>query len=275
MQQIYNNINTITIGGFDGIHLGHQELFKHLGTNGAIIVIQTGYANLTPNTYRNLYTHYPIIYYDLKQIRNLSGKDFLELLSQQFPNLKTIIVGFDFHFGKDAKYNTSDLEQLFYGTVKIVPEFFYNNIAVHSKTIREYISAGDILLANQLLGKPYTIHGEHIKGQGIGAKELLPTINIQCKQFLLPKDGVYYTYTTVDRKKYLSVTFLGHRRTTDQNYAIETHIIDKNITVQNPNISIEFHKFIRGNKKFTTLMQLQEQILYDIQNVKREDKDGI
>ena len=95
-----NSIDSIAIGGFDGMHIAHQELFKNLNPKGAIISIETGYASITPKNYRQEYTKYPIFYYDLEDIKALDGADFIEMLKNDFKNLKKIVVGFDFCFGK-------------------------------------------------------------------------------------------------------------------------------------------------------------------------------
>ncbi|MEA1918036.1 MAG: bifunctional riboflavin kinase/FAD synthetase, partial [Campylobacterota bacterium] len=102
---ISQKINSIAIGGFDGMHIGHQRLFERLGNSGAIVVIETGYANLTPKKEREKFTHYPIFYYELDNIRVLNGEEFIALLKSNFPKLKKIVVGYDFHFGKDRKYS--------------------------------------------------------------------------------------------------------------------------------------------------------------------------
>lgn len=83
-----NTITTIAIGGFDGMHLAHQELFKNLGENGGIVSIEAGYANLTPRTYRQEYSEYPIYYYDLIDIKHLQGEEFISLLKKRFPKFE-------------------------------------------------------------------------------------------------------------------------------------------------------------------------------------------
>jgi riboflavin kinase/FMN adenylyltransferase len=75
-----NNITVIAIGGFDGMHIGHQHLFSALGEDGCIVVIETGYANLTPKRERENFSHHPIIYLDLDDIRHLDGEEFISFL---------------------------------------------------------------------------------------------------------------------------------------------------------------------------------------------------
>ena len=81
---------------------------------------------------------------------------------------------------------------------------------------------------------------------------------------MLPKSGVYVTKTIVDKIEYNSITFLGHRVTTDNSFAVETHILDKNIDVKNENIEIKFIDFIRDNQKFNSFLDLKNAILNDI-----------
>ena len=263
-----NTIVSIAIGGFDGMHLAHQELFKKLDKNGAIVVIRTPYANLTPKTNRAKYTSYPLYFYDLEHIKHLNAKEFIALLKQEFINLKTIVVGFDFRFGCKASGTIDTLKELFSGKVIVVDEFSYNNIAVHSRVIRDLISTGDIEKANELLGKNYIIEGLPITGQGLGSKQFVPTINIEVKDYMYPSQGIYVTYTYINNKKYKSVTFIGHRVTTDGKFAIETHIIEKNILEVNSKVGIGFLFKLRDNKKYEVYEDLKTQILLDIKNCK-------
>jgi riboflavin kinase / FMN adenylyltransferase len=263
-----NTITSIAIGGFDGMHIAHQELFKNLDKNGAIVSIESGYANLTPKRYRQEYSIYPIYYYVLENIKHLEGDEFIKLLKEEFPNLKKIVVGFDFCFGKNRKYCIEGLKKLFDGVVIVLDEIKVDNIAVHSRIIREYIKDGDIQTANKLLGKEYKIYGHQIKGQGLGSKSFVPTINLKVDEFLLPKEGVYITKTILDEKEYNSITFLGHRVTTDGRYAVETHILNENIKNSNYTTQIKFIKRIRDNQKFNGFEELKNQILNDIESTK-------
>ena len=263
-----NKIISIAIGGFDGMHLSHQELFKHLDKNGAIVAIETDYANLTPGVFRQRYTNYPIFYYPLKDIKNLSGEEFIKLLKEEFINLEKIVVGYDFRFGKDAKYNSNDLKKLFDGEVVVVEEFKIDNISVHSRVIREFLIQGKIKKANKFLGHNYLISGNIIKGQGIGHKELVPTINIEVKKFLIPSFGVYASYSYVDGEKYLSASFVGNRTSLDNKFAIETHIIDKEVNPVKKQIEIEFIEKIRDITKFNSIQELKRRIELDIAIIK-------
>lgn len=264
-----SSITSITIGGFDGMHIAHQELFRRLDDNGGIVVIETGYANLTPNINREKYTIFPLFYYPLADIKHLTPKQFVGLLKEEFPNLQKIVVGFDFKFGAGASGSIALLKIFFDGVVEVVNEFVCDDIAVHSRKIRDFISCGDIEKANKFLGKNYTLSGIHIKGQGLGKKQFVPTINIECKNFLLPNEGIYVTRSMVNGIKYPSVSFLGHRVSTDGKYAIETHILENDLDEISPYIEIEFIVKIRENCKYNDMENLKKQILDDIEVAKQ------
>ena len=267
------NSDTIAIGGFDGMHVGHQHLFRELGDNGCVVVIDSGYANITPNRNREKFTHYPIFYFTLEDIRHLDAVGFLEHLKEHFPKLKKIVVGYDFHFGKDRAYNYDDLKEMFEGEVLVIDEVKVNGESVHSRTIRKKLSHGDIKTANSLLGHNYSIHGDLIKGQGIGTKELVATINLHVRDYILPKEGVYVTLTRIDNEEHFhpSVSFIGHRVSTDGSFAVETHLLDGEVKCSEK-ATISFVDFIRENIKYDALDELKKQIDKDINIAKRELK---
>ena len=270
---IMKNVDAIAIGGFDGMHIGHQHLFRALGANGVIVVIETGYANLTPKTKREQFTHYPLCYIDLEEIRHLSGEEFVALLMQKFPDLTKIVVGYDFHFGKNRKYSHAQLRELFSGEVAVIDEVTLHGDSVHSHKIRAKLQIGDIKGANAFLGHNYTIEGKLERGQGIGKKELYATINISSEGYLIPKEGVYVTLTRIDDEEHLhpSVSFVGHRVSTDGSFAIESHVLDCEVTCQEK-ASISFVNFIRNNQKFETLEALKKAIAQDIAQAAHELK---
>jgi len=267
------SVDAIAIGGFDGMHVGHQRLFSELGQNGCIVVIETGYANLTPREERENFSHYPIEYFELDEIRHLDGKGFIEVLSQKFENLQKIVVGYDFHFGKNRQCSFEDLKNIFDGEVVVIDEVTQNGDSVHSHKIRHKLSIGDIKGANHFLAHNYTIKGEHITGQGIGKKELVATINLKTKGYLIPKEGGYATLTRVndDAHFHPSVSFIGHRVTTDGSFAIESHILDGEVN-NVEKAAISFVAFIRNNEKFDSLADLKKAIQSDIAIASKELK---
>ncbi|MEA1982211.1 MAG: bifunctional riboflavin kinase/FAD synthetase [Campylobacterota bacterium] len=266
-----NNSTSIALGGFDGMHIGHQELFRQLDENGTIVVIETGYANLTPERHREKFTDYRIVYLKLDDIRHLDGEGFIKFLHLNFPKLNKIVVGYDFHFGKDRKYSFNDLKSMFDGDVIVVDEVKHKNDSVHSHKVRQKLTIGDIKGANEFLGHNYTLVGNVVKGQGIGKKELVATINIEAPEFLIPKEGVYVTLTRIDNEEHFhpSVSFIGHRVSTDGSFAIESHILDGEVLCQKE-ADIRFVAFIRENEKYDSLQKLHSAIESDIAKANRE-----
>jgi len=256
-----NNIKSIAIGSFDGIHLGHQALLLEAE---AVVVIERNCSVMTAGYRRTRYIDKPCFFYHLDKIMSLSAKGFIDRLLEDFPKLETIVIGYDFRFGYKKEGDTKLLQQLFNGEVKIIKEVKHKNISVHSRSIKEFIKNGEIELANELLNRQYSIEGKIIMGQGLGRKKLVPTLNLKVYNYILPKSGVYATKTLINNQWLPSVTFLGHRVTTDGSFAIETHIIDIDIGVVEGDISLKFISYIRGNRKFEGLDALKKQIEYDI-----------
>ncbi|NQY95385.1 MAG: bifunctional riboflavin kinase/FAD synthetase [Campylobacteraceae bacterium] len=261
-------ITSISIGGFDGMHKAHQELFKNLDATGGILVIDGGYSTLTPKSIRQEYTQFPVFYYPLQEIKHLNAEEFIAYLMKDFPKLNKIVVGYDFCFGTNRKYSTKDLKKLFKHEVKVVDEVSINKISVHSRIIRDYLKQGDIKTSNLLLGNTYKIRGTHIKGQGLGSKSFVPTINLKVDEYILPNEGVYITKTTINLKEYQSVSFLGHRVSTDNSYAVETHILESYTPENIDKVDISFVEKIRNNEKFDSFEDLKTQILLDIDQSK-------
>ncbi len=254
-----DSITSLAIGGFDGIHLAHQELIKRVQ---ALMIVSKYNSNLTPKEYRCKFVKKPCFFYGLDEIKEFNCAEFANFLKREFCNLKRVVVGYDFRYG----YNRScDIESLKpYFKVEVVDEILLDNISIHSGVIRELITQGKIEKANKLLGRAYSIEGDVIRGQGIGKSKLVPTINISVCDFLLPKDGVYATKCQIDGKIYNSVTFIGIRESTDGCFSIENYIIDKEIKDVSKKIEIFFYKRVRENKKFNSLKELKKEITKDI-----------
>ena len=241
-----------TIGGFDGMHLAHMELIRK---SDNYLVIEKA-STLTPFFNRLDYNSKLLDLLKLDDIRYLSKDDFIEKLKNY--GIKEIVIGYDFRFGKNRSGGVEDLKKAF--KVEIISEIKIQNTGVHSNTIRQFIKNNEIKKANQFLGHNYKIKGIQIKGQGLGSKELVPTINIQpLYNYTLP-NGVFLTKT----HNYPSLTFIGSR-STDGNFSIETHIISSEFQVLSSElIEIEFLEFLRENRKFNNLKELKNQIGKDI-----------
>lgn len=257
-------ITSLAIGGFDGLHVAHQKLISHLTSQGALLVIDKKTASLTPNEYRCRHLELGCIFLDFDEIKQMSAVSFVSFLKEQFVNLEKIVVGYDFRFGKDALGDAKELKRLFSKEVVIVDEVFVSGISVHSRVIRDMLKEAKLKTASSLLGRHYEIVGKVIKGQGVGAKKLFATLNLQVKDFLIPKEGVYATFTKIGKKSYPSATFIGKRLSTDGEFSIETHILDENLKQIKGDITICFILFLRENKKFNSLNELKEQISKDL-----------
>lgn len=221
-----DNVHAIAIGNFDGMHLGHQKLFENLGEQGAIIVILAGGGTkLTPFASREAFTNKKIFYCDLRTIKSLSGGEFITLLRQNFINLQKIVVGEDFRFGRDRAWDVEFLRREFRGQTCVVGEFCLSGGGVHSSRIKELLSRGRCEEAAELLGRDYEICGRIVRGQGRGAREFVATLNLDASGYFMPKSGVYATLARAGSKEFASVSFLGHRLSTDGAFAIETHIL--------------------------------------------------
>lgn len=258
----YNNtIKSIAIGSFDGIHVAHEVL---IGKVDALVIIERNSGYLTPGFKRSRFTPKVCCFYHFDAIRELSPNEFVEKLNTDFPALNTIVVGYDFGFGKNKSGDATTLEKLFDGKVEIVQEVSIEGVSVHSRTIKRYLQEGNIEMVNTLLGRVYGIEGSVISGQGLGKKKLVPTLNLSVKEYQQPKEGVYASITTTNKGRYSSVSFLGHRSSTDGCYAIETHILDEDIGDVQGKVSLSFLAYMRENKKFKSLEALKAQIDNDI-----------
>jgi len=264
------SVDTLAIGSFDGIHVGHRQLINHLGDNGALFVVDKDQANLTPGIKRSEYAGYPCMFFHFLKIKHLSGDEFVALLKKEFVNLKKIVVGYDFFFGQHRSCNAHDLQKLFDGEVIIVEEYCYHGISIHSSLIREYLHEGRLEEANRFLGREYAITGDVISGQGLGKKELVPTLNLKVLEYLIPREGVYATRTRIGQNIYKSVSFVGTRHSTDGQFSVETHILDESLASIEGSIELFFVEFIRDNQKFNSLDDLKKQIEKDIKEARKQ-----
>lgn len=279
-------ITSLAIGKFDGLHLGHRKLLELLGDRGAVLIIDKVIE-------QNLISHNPSVQnqgfltslqdrldrlpnahvVEFASVAHMSGEEFVATLLESLPSLETIIVGYDFRFGRDRLCGADDLghlceiRQSSQGRAIeaiIVPKVCYGEIPLHASVIKDFVRHGDIAVANAMLGWCYSVSGEVVRGQGIASKELFPTINIRAQGYVLPASGVYAT--RVDGK--MAVSFFGHRVSTDGTYAIESHIIDSEITQAPEQLTIQMYKKIRENRRFDSLQELKAQIECDIKQAR-------
>jgi len=259
--KLKNSIKSVAIGSFDGIHKGHKVLINQAE---ALVVIEQNYGTITAGYRRSLYLEAFCFFYHFEKIKALSAKEFINRLEEDFPQLEKIVVGYDFAFGYNKEGNSQLLKELFKGEVMVVDEVKEGNISIHTSVIKEYLRSGDMLMVERLLGRNFKIDGEIVRGQGLGKKELVPTLNVKVYDYHLPKSGVYLSRTKVEGEWLPSVTFLGHRVTTDGFFAIESHVLERDIGIVTGFIEILFIEFIRENRKFNGLDELKREINNDL-----------
>lgn len=263
--RLLNQIKSIAIGSFDGLHLGHQTLAKQVE---ALVIIERNTGYLTPGYKRSEYTDRVCCFYHFDKIKSLTPEGFIEKIKMDFPQLEKIVVGYDFHFGKAKAGNAELLKVLFDGEVTIVEQVSVEGIPAHSRTIKEYLREGRVKMANLLLGRIYEIEGETVRGQGLGKKSFVPTVNLSVDHYQLPLEGVYATRTKLNGTWYDSVSFLGHRVTTDGGFAVETHVLDASIGEIHSRVALQFFDLVRANQRFESFEALKEQIEFDIERAK-------
>ena len=265
MGETESPIESIAIGSFDGIHIAHRELIAR--AEGVAVIEREPRGRLTPGYKRSWYCEKPMAFYLFERIRHLGAREFVAMLREDYPRLKRIVVGYDFRFGKDREGSARDLEEIFEGEVEVIPEIALEGIPVHLRTIRELLSAGEPDRANRLLGRPYAVDGTPVRGQGLGSREFVPTINLVTEGYHLPAEGVYAGVTRLGDRRYKSAIFLGHRVSTDGSFALETHLLEYDGAELPPRIFVEFHRYLRPNRRFECFEELRGQIGKDLEQV--------
>lgn len=289
----------ITIGNFDGVHIGHQALFHEViekadAINGTSIAM-----TFNPHPVRVLKQngHPPLItVHELKteliektgidvlisvpftpEFASISARDFvIELLVNKI-GMKAIIVGKDYTFGKNREGNLEFLQNCAkeYGFEVIVVNWIpiSNNITgrISSTKIRELVTDGKVSDAQQLLGRYYQVRGTVMPGRNRGGRLLgFPTANIKLQDELCPKTGVYAVTVEYMESKYKGVANIGYCPTFEDNiFTVEVHILDFNENIYDRNIRVNFISRIRDEMKFTGIAQLSEQIKKDIEEARR------
>jgi len=316
--KIYNNLADfnkldnaiVTIGTFDGVHFGHQKIINNL--------VEKAKADQGESVILTFFPHPRMIIdpenQDLKMINTITEKaEMLERLgvdhliitpftrdfSNQSPGdyiknilvdtigTKHIIIGYDHRFGKDRKGNLSDLKSagLHYGfTVKEIMEQDIHDVAVSSTKIRQALLAGDVSLAADYLGYPFSISGRVIKGDKIGRTIGFPTANIFVEETykLIPGDGIYAVTVEMSpefnaeglngekplvpnaKTTYQGMAYIGQRPTINgMTRNIEVNIFNFDQEIYGQDIKMNFLKFLRHDVKFTGLETLTIQLKKD------------
>lgn len=284
----------LTLGNFDGVHLGHTRIIdkvielskkhnlqtvvfsfsihpmKHFGSN--ILSIQSEKDKI--EYLQNKGIDYMVYIPFNDEIANMSPEVFISEILVNRIRSKFIVVGYDFHFGKGRAGNFELLtmlsDKLEYSAFRI-GKVMIDLETASSTNIRNYLVEGDVRAASKLLGRNFTLTGTVVRGDGIGRLLGFPTANIYTVGVIIPACGVYATNVLVGDKEYKSITSIGVRPTVkkSEELRVEAHIFDFNDDIYDLDITIEFIEYIREEVKFDSFDALKAQIEKDCEEVKK------
>lgn len=288
----------VTIGTFDGVHLGHQHIFKELikearENDGESVVITFWphprmIINPEPrkvsmiNTIeekqeliKNIGVQHFIILPFSKEFARLSSKEFIHNYLYKKIGIKGLIVGYDHRFGKDRQGNIKELQNCAdrYGfSIRKLSPFSLDEQIVSSTLIRDALFSGEIEKANSYLSRKFTLPGIVSDGKKIGRDLGFPTANIrpESKFKLVPKDGVYAVKVKIGDKLYMGMLNIGTRPTFEddgEERSIEVHIIEYEGDLYGLEIKLFFYKRIRNELKFSSIEELVSQLKTDKQHI--------
>jgi len=288
---ITEKTSIVTIGTFDGVHIGHQEIIKNLvrnansNNNKSVIltffphprmVLQKGSDLKLLSTLEEKIAllektglDFLIIEPFTKDFSRLTALDFVrDILIQQL-KIKKLVIGYDHHFGRNREGNFEQLTE--YGSVydfevEEIPAQDIQNIAVSSTKIRKALEEGNIEKANTYLGYEFMLTGKVVHGRGLGKQWNYPTINIHIEEpyKIIPKSGVYVVKTTINNINVFGIMNIGYRPTVDGKYqTIEVHLLDFNADLYGKNIQVQLAHRLRDEQKFNSVDELFTQIKHD------------
>ena len=289
----------LTIGNFDGVHIGHREILKRVLENaravdrmGAVLTFYPHPAQvLRPAQAPSLLETIDQRIERLEQagmdavlvarfnrkLASLSPQEFAETYLAKTLRAGIVLVGENFRFGHkqagDAKMLGELGARLGFG-VEIVPPIYVSNggsrVVASSSAIRGAVREGRMEDAERMLGRPFALAGEIRTGTGLGRKLVVPTLNLATEQETLPKLGVYATQTTMAGADYDSVTNVGMRPTFDGvKLAIETHVFGFSENLTDGAMTVRFRTRIRDEKRFSGPEELKQQVMRDIETAKQ------
>jgi riboflavin kinase/FMN adenylyltransferase len=307
---VYRNIDLIplfrnavlTIGTFDGVHTGHQQVIAQLKKRAIEVEGETVIITFDPHprTVVKAAEGIRLINTLDEKIELLSGKGidhlvifpFTEAFAQLSPadyirqfliryfQPHTLIIGYDHHFGKGRSGNYELLRQqstIYHYHLQEIPAHLLNSISVSSTRIREAIGEGDMETANHLLGYSFFFSGEVMEGNKLGRTLGYPTANLQVteKSKLIPGDGVYAVETCVSDepgKIYRGMMNIGFRPTVDgTKRLVEVNIFNFDRMIYGKTLKVFVKKFLRPEQKFESLDALKKQLALDKEQAKLED----
>ncbi len=288
----------VTIGTFDGVHLGHRKIIagiKELAENtGGETVLLTFFPhprmilhpedesiklintiNEKAGLLEELGIDHLIITPFSRDFSNQSAEEYIRDVLVNKIGTKKIVIGYDHRFGKDRLGGLNDLLRLgpVYGfEVVEIPEQDIDEVAISSTRIRSALLNGEIELANTCLGYPFFITGRVVRGDQIGRQLGYPTANIVIPETykLIPSDGIFAAKVKIEGVKYGGMAYIGTRPTINGiRRNIEVNIFDFGKEIYNQQVSMEFYNFVRGDMKFDSLDKLIAQIAKDKVEVER------
>tara|TARA_B100000902_G_scaffold348758_1_gene356893 strand:- start:348 stop:1271 length:924 start_codon:yes stop_codon:yes gene_type:complete len=305
MVKKYNSFNLkkihkgsiILIGNFDGLHLGHQKLFKLAKKYKQKYKLMIGVINFDPmpkmffnksiknfrlsnnkqkiSLLKNLGVDFVITKKFDKNFSKTKSVNFIKNILFKKVNAKFIFVSNNFKFGNKREGNVRLLIQnekkYNYKVVNPKP-FIINKKIVSSTLIRGLLEKGQLSKANKLLDRVWSIEGTVQKGRQLGKKIGFPTCNIDIKDYVLAKPGVYAVnvFKENEIKSLKGIANLGYRPTFNQRkILLEVHLFNFTGNLYNKYLSVEFSKFIRNEKKFKNIKQLRDQIKIDLKIAKK------
>lgn len=283
----------VTIGTFDGVHLGHQKIIKRLvelkHKQGGEIVVFT----FDPHPRKVLFPEqkdlklitlteekcevlkyfgvdHVLVFPFTKEFSQMQANDYIENVIVKGLKTKTLVIGYDHRFGSNREGSIETLKQfseIHSFHVEEIPAQEINQLNVSSTRIRKAIEEGDVVVANDFLGYSFFITGKVIKGKQLGRTIGYPTANIFTgnEDKLIPKIGVYAVNVLVGNQPYKGMLNIGTNPTTDtdSNIKIEVNIFDFDRDIYGETIKVEFVKRIRNEEKFANLDELKQALAND------------
>lgn len=283
--------NTVlSIGVFDGVHLGHKYLLSQLTEQARQRNLLSGVVTFDPHPQKVLppQTKLPfltdldqrttliknegveaiIILPFTQELAQLSAYQFVGLLKNHL-RMRELVIGPAFTLGRNREGNVNTLRTLGEDmdfTVTVVPPVMINGEMVSSTAIRKALADGDLKRVHYLIGRPFSLHGQVIPGASRGAKLGFPTANLDINpEQALPAEGIYATWVYINDKAYESMTNIGKRPTFGGHQSIvEAYILDYRGNLYGQELKIDIIERLRGEKQFDTTEALRQQITEDI-----------
>ncbi|SHJ57217.1 riboflavin kinase / FMN adenylyltransferase [Anaerobranca californiensis DSM 14826] len=282
----------VTIGNFDGLHVGHRfiidKVINESKKENKKSVVLTFYPHpqslfnrdfkiINPleqkvEYFRETGIDYLIIQPFTKQFAEANPDDFVKDVLINGLKSSKVIIGYDFTFGNKGQGNIQLLQKYEQFDTEVVEPILVENLVVHSTILRNCLIFGDVQLYKKLTGKYPKISGHVTTGMGIGNKLGFPTANINFPvNVVKPARGVYLVKGYVGDLKIYGVANLGIKPTLGKNkFNVEVHLFDFNQDIYGQKITIELIKFLRPEKKFTSIENLTKQVKKDILEAKRQ-----